>query len=112
MFNGLLAIDGFPRPIGVRGKPFEWKSSGRCLNVWVLFEFGVKESWTKIFDVSLSSETPERSVSFWRNRVLFVQNLDGELVLYNLQTHSKKFVLQIPGNPSFEVVNPKQYMDL
>jgi hypothetical protein len=102
MFNGLLAIVGFPIE-WIMGNGYRrgfWERSSRFLDIWVLFEFGVKESWTKIFHISLSlsSDCPERPLGFWRNRQLFMQNVEGQLVLYDLQTHSKKIVLQIPGD--------------
>jgi hypothetical protein len=68
------------------------------LVIWVLFEFGVKESWTKLINIPVLLNHPEKPLGLWRDRGLIIQNEKGQLVLYDLLTHAKKDVLQIHGN--------------
>jgi F-box interacting protein len=85
VLNGCLTIMGFP---------FEERRSGSSgLVIWVLFEFGVKESWTKLMNLRLSIENPGRPLGLWKNRELIIQNAKGQLILYNLLTHTKKEVV-------------------
>ena len=87
VLNGCLTIMGFPFE-EMRGR-----SSG--LVIWVLFEFGVKESWTNL---PLSIENPGRPLGLWKNRELIIQNAKGQLILYNLLTHTMKEVVSTHRN--------------
>ncbi|XP_059440657.1 F-box/kelch-repeat protein At3g06240-like [Corylus avellana] len=90
VLNGSLTIMGFP---------FEEKRSRSSgLVIWVLFEFGVKESWTKLMNLPLLIENPERPLGLWKNRALIIQNAKGQLILYNLFTHTKKEVVSTCRN--------------
>jgi F-box interacting protein len=90
VLNGCLTIMGFP---------FEERRSGSSgLVIWVLFEFGVKESWTKLMNLRLSIENPGRPLGLWKNRELIMQNAKGQLILYNLLTHTKKEVVSTHRN--------------
>jgi F-box interacting protein len=97
VFNGFVAIMGFPKERVITGAPVcrLWERTSRSLGMWVLFEFGVKDSWTKLIDIPLSLDFPERPLRFWGNRELFMQNAEGQLVLYDLLSHSEKDVLQV-----------------
>jgi F-box interacting protein len=100
VFNGFVAIMGFPKERVITGAPVcrLWERTSRSLGMWVLFEFGVKDSWTKLIDIPLSLDFPERPLRFWGNRELFMQNAEGQLVLYDLLSHSEKDVLQVHRN--------------
>ncbi|GLT54821.1 hypothetical protein SLA2020_279870 [Shorea laevis] len=67
-------------------------SSTPSLVIWILFGFGVNESWTKLINIPLLLDYPERPLGFSRNGELFMQNSEGQLALYDLLTHSKKDV--------------------
>ncbi|XP_059440635.1 F-box protein At3g07870-like [Corylus avellana] len=83
VLNGSLTIMGF-------------RSSG--LVIWVLFEFGVKESWTKLMNLRLSIENPGRPLGLSKNRELIIQNAKGQLILYNLFTHTEKELVSTHRN--------------
>ena len=51
-----------------------------CFNIWVLFEFGVNESWTRLLRIG-GFLGLERPLGFWKNGELFVENREGQLVL-------------------------------
>lgn len=72
-------------------------------DVWVMKEYGVKESWTKLYRIDLA-EGFERVVGFKNGEVLLAfQGLD--LVAYNLETRQAKN-LGIYGTPrSFYIDN-------
>ncbi|XP_059440645.1 F-box/kelch-repeat protein At3g06240-like [Corylus avellana] len=91
VLNGSVTIMGFP---------FEMMTSRSSsgLVIWVLFEFGVKESWTKLMNLRLSIENPGRPLGLWKNRELIIQNAKGQLILYDLLTHSKKEVVSTHRN--------------
>ncbi|XP_059434633.1 F-box/kelch-repeat protein At3g23880-like [Corylus avellana] len=99
VFNGFVAIIGFPKErliTGALGYRL-WERTSRSLGIWVLFEFGVKDSWTKLIDIPLSLDFPEKPLGLWGN-ALFMQNAEGKLVLYDLLSHSEKDVLQFHRN--------------
>ncbi|XP_059440668.1 F-box/kelch-repeat protein At3g06240-like [Corylus avellana] len=92
VLNGFLTIMGL-------GFPFEeMRSRSSGLVIWVLFEFGVKESWTKLMNLQLFIENPGRPLGLWKNRELIIQNAKGQLILYNLFTHTKKEVASTHRN--------------
>ncbi|XP_059440625.1 F-box/kelch-repeat protein At3g23880-like [Corylus avellana] len=92
VLNGSLTIMGFPFEMMRRSR------SSCGLVIWVLFEFGVKESWTKLINLRLSIENPGRPLGLWKNRELIIQNAKGQLILYNLLTHTKKEVVSTHRN--------------
>ncbi|XP_059463525.1 F-box/kelch-repeat protein At3g23880-like [Corylus avellana] len=101
VLNGFVSIVGFPHQrVRSRKRIRGETSTTQCLVIWVLFEFGAEESWTKLINIPLLLDYPERPIGFFRNRELFMQNPEGQLVLYDLLTHSKKDDLQIYGNSS------------
>jgi F-box interacting protein len=100
VLNGCLTIMGFPFE--------ERRSRSSGLVIWVLFEFGVKESWTKLMNLPLSIENPGRPLGLWKNRELIIQNAKGQLILYNLLTHTKKEVVSTHRNTLPSPVFPLQ----
>ncbi|GLT81055.1 hypothetical protein SLA2020_524630 [Shorea laevis] len=99
VLNESLAIVGFPKEsIGFCSKKFpsrkrmHGETSSPSLVIWILFGFGVNESWTKLINIPLLLDYPERPLGFSRNGELFMQNSEGQLLLYDLLTHSKKDV--------------------
>ncbi|XP_065639000.1 F-box/kelch-repeat protein At3g23880-like [Quercus suber] len=65
------------------------------VDIWVLLEFGVKESWNKLFTITAPS-TWRRSLGFWKNGELFIENCYNQLVLYDPFTKIEKN-LQLNG---------------
>jgi F-box interacting protein len=58
------------------------------LGIWVMLEFGVSESWTRLLSIVLPSHL-ERPLGFWKNGELFMQNREGQLVLYDLLSQTE-----------------------
>jgi F-box interacting protein len=58
------------------------------LDIWVMLEFGVSESWTRLLSIDLPSHL-ERPLGFWKNGELFMQNREGQLVLYDLLSQTE-----------------------
>jgi hypothetical protein len=97
VLNGSVAIMGFSQ-------------SDEYLVIWVLLEFGVKESWTKLVNIQVLLDLPKWPLGFQRNQVLILEeeegNEKGQLVFYDLLTHTKNDVLQIHGNERLLQVFP------
>jgi hypothetical protein len=73
------------------------------LEIWVLLEFGVKESWIRFVRIEHPMDL-ERRLGFWKNGKLLMENSEGQLVLYDPFTQTKTN-LQIEGlKESLEVV--------
>jgi len=73
------------------------------LEIWVLLEFGVKESWTRFVSIEIPMDLG-RPLGFWKKGKMFMENSEGQLVLYDPFTQTKNY-LQIEGlKESFEVV--------
>jgi hypothetical protein len=81
-----------------------FSSNPKCdLEIWVLLEFGVKESWTRLATIGLSMDL-ERPLGLWKRGELFMVNSEGQLVLYDPFTQTKKS-LQIHGiDRTFQIV--------
>ncbi|XP_059458052.1 F-box protein At3g07870-like [Corylus avellana] len=86
VLNGCIAMAVFPRASG---------KVNMSLEIWVLLEFGVKESWTLFINIGLPPDL-ERPLRFWKNGELFMENSEGQLVLYDPFTRTRKN-LQIEG---------------
>jgi hypothetical protein len=73
----------------------DWKKK-MYLDIWVMLEFGVRESWTRLLSIKLPLHL-ERPLGFWKNGELFMENRQRQLVLYDLlsQTETK---LQFKGS--------------
>ncbi|XP_059439978.1 F-box/kelch-repeat protein At3g23880-like [Corylus avellana] len=61
----------------------EW--SEVCFDIWLMHKVGVKESWTKLFTVGPSTEI-ERPLGVWKNDTMFLENSEGQPVLYDPST--------------------------
>lgn len=70
------------------------KSGGKLFDIWVLLEFGVKESWTRLLRIEAFPGL-EWPLGFWKNGELFMENGEGELVLYDPFTHTVRNVDQV-----------------
>ena len=66
-----------------------------CFYIWSLLEYGVKESWIKLFTIEplLGIEKP---LGFWKNESFFLRNNEGQLLLYDPSTQ-KITNLQVDG---------------
>ena len=64
-------------------------------DIWVLLEFGVKESWTKLITIDPSLDL-KRPLLFWKSGQIFMENTKGQLVLYDPFTQATKNV-QLDG---------------
>jgi len=53
------------------------------LDIWVMLEFGVSESWTRLLIIELPLHL-ERPLMFWKNGELFMDNSEGQVVLYDI----------------------------
>ena len=65
-------------------------------DIWVLLEFGVKESWTKLITIDPSLDL-KRPLLFWKSGQIFMENTKGQLVLYDPFTQATKNV-QLDGH--------------
>uniref|UniRef100_A0A2N9J4S8 F-box associated beta-propeller type 1 domain-containing protein n=1 Tax=Fagus sylvatica TaxID=28930 RepID=A0A2N9J4S8_FAGSY len=73
--------------------------SETCFDIWLLHEFGVEESWTKLITIGPLTQI-NRPLGFWKNDYsLFLENTDGQLVLYDFSTQEMTD-LHIDGIPS------------
>nr|XP_023929894.1 F-box protein At3g07870-like [Quercus suber]POE88907.1 f-box protein [Quercus suber] len=57
--------------------------------IWVLLEFGVEESWTKLLTIDPSLDL-KRPLLFWKSGQIFMENTKGQLVLYDPFTQTTK----------------------
>ena len=64
-------------------------------DIWVLLEFGVKESWTKLITIDPSLDL-KRPLLFWKSGQIFMENTKGQLALYDPFTQATKNV-QLDG---------------
>ena len=65
-------------------------------DIWVLLEFGVKESWTKLITIDPLLDL-KRPLLFWKSGQIFMENTKGQLVLYDPFTQATKNV-QLDGH--------------
>lgn len=61
---------------------FPSKEQTTFIDIWVLLEFGVTESWIKLFSIGPTMDLG-RPLGFWRNGNLFMENKEGHLVLWD-----------------------------
>jgi F-box interacting protein len=73
-------------------------------DVWLLNEYGVKESWAKLFTLGPFTGI-RKPLGFWKNEIaLFLESSDGRLVVYDSSTKQMSG-LQIDGEPlSLQVI--------
>jgi F-box interacting protein len=62
---------------------FADRKKKKDLEIWVMLEFGVSESWTRLLIIQLPLHF-ERPLRFWKNGELFMENSEGQVVLYDL----------------------------
>jgi F-box interacting protein len=75
--NGSIAMLAFPK-----------EKKEMYLDIWVMLEFGVTESWTRLLSIGLPLHL-ERPLRFWKKGELFMENSEGQLVLYDLFTQTE-----------------------
>lgn len=93
VLNSFVAILVIPHDHEVMRSCFEiWP---HFVDIWVLIEFGAKESWNKLFTITTPS-TWRRPLGFWENGELFIENGNNQLVLYDPFTKIEKN-LQLNG---------------
>ncbi|XP_059456049.1 F-box protein At3g07870-like [Corylus avellana] len=63
--------------------PSEDRKKKMYLDIWVMLEFGVRESWTRLLSIKLPVHL-ERPLGFWKNGELFMENRKRQLVLCDL----------------------------
>ncbi|XP_059458064.1 F-box protein At3g07870-like [Corylus avellana] len=99
-YHQLMELNGY---VAMALFPLSFTNIKMSLEIWVLLEFGVKESWIRFVSIEPPMDL-ERRLGFWKNGKLFMENSEGQLVLYDPFTQTKKN-LQIEGlKESFEVV--------
>jgi F-box interacting protein len=74
----------------------ESKWEGKSFDLWVLLEFGVKESWTQLLRIEAFPGL-EWPLGFWKNGELFMENREGQLVYYDPFTKTVRKV-EADGN--------------
>ena len=85
--RSLMVLNGF---VAMAVYPIIRKKK-ESFSIWVLLEFGVKESWTKLFRIGHYFDL-EWPLCFCKNGELFMENREGELVLYDPFTQTTKNV--------------------
>jgi F-box interacting protein len=79
--KGSVAMFVFP--------PDEFRKKKTYLDIWVMLEFGVRESWTRLLSIRLPLHL-ERPLGFWKNGELFIENSERQLVLYDLLAQTER----------------------
>ncbi|XP_050282538.1 F-box protein At3g07870-like [Quercus robur] len=87
VWRSLMVLNGF---VAMAVHPFRRKKKV-SFSIWVLLEFGVKESWTKLFRIGHYFDL-EWPLCFCKNGELLMENREGELVLYDPFTQTTKNV--------------------
>lgn len=83
---------------------YDGEAGNLSCDVWVMKDYGVKESWTKLYRINLV-EGFEKVVAFWRSGEALLTLKGLELVAYNPETRRTKN-LGIYGTPrSFYIDN-------
>ena len=81
--------------------------------IWVLLEFEVRASWTKLFKIDCSNDI-RILLGFWKNAKIFLDK-KGELVLFDPLTKSIESVHPGQISKELELVQcsvPKEYVEL
>jgi F-box interacting protein len=99
-YHQLMELNGY---VAMALFPLSSANIKMSLEIWVLLEFGVKESWIRFVRIEHPVDL-ERRLGFWKNGKLLMENSEGQLVLYDPFTQTKTN-LQIEGlKESLEVV--------
>ncbi|XP_038725472.1 F-box/kelch-repeat protein At3g06240-like [Tripterygium wilfordii] len=93
IYNGLLAVIVYTR-----------EGPERLVDKWVMIERGVKESWVKQASIGPVPGV-ERPLGFLKNGGLFLEDLEGQLVLYDPSSQQLKNLQPRGGKDSLQVVN-------
>ncbi|KAL6324969.1 hypothetical protein AAG906_019877 [Vitis piasezkii] len=84
VYNEMIALIFYPNTYTDTATATE-----KCFDMWVMSEYGVKESWTRLFTIGAVSGV-ERPLGFWSNGGVFMGSSSGELLLYNHFTQQFK----------------------
>ncbi|KAG2695688.1 hypothetical protein I3843_07G024200 [Carya illinoinensis] len=96
LLNELVAFAISWKAIGEEGSRLWW-------DIWLLNEYGVTESWTKLFRVGPLTGVI-RPLEYWMNDIIFWEKDDEQLALYDPST-KETTNLQIEGESlSFQVI--------
>ena len=90
LWQSLVVLNGFIAMV-----IYSSMSDNLGFDIWVLLEFGVKESWTKLITIDPSLDL-KRPLLFWKSGQIFMENTKGQLVLYGPFTQATKNV-QLDG---------------
>ncbi|KAK8264007.1 hypothetical protein V6Z12_D12G079700 [Gossypium hirsutum] len=78
VWNGRIALVIYPR-----------KGIEKSFQIYVMKEYGVRESWTKILTIGPLTKV-EMPLAFWKNDEILMEGSDGLVVSYNLKTQELK----------------------
>nr|ABR18788.1 class S F-box protein [Nicotiana alata] len=82
VMNDSLTLISYPYP------GCEIDSAIDFMEVWVLKEYGVNESWSKNYTITpLAIESP---LAIWKDRLLLLQSISGHLISYDLNSGEVK----------------------
>nr|ABR18786.1 class S F-box protein [Nicotiana alata] len=80
--NESLTLICYPSPDS------EIDQTQNTMDIWIMMEYGVNESWTKKYIISpLPIESP---LTIWRDHLLLLQSKTGQLISYNLRSNEVK----------------------
>ncbi|KAL6137953.1 hypothetical protein ACLB2K_063242 [Fragaria x ananassa] len=95
VLNGLLSL--VPRNNG----PIDDESD----SVWIMKEYGMAESWTKLFCIDIQGQAIRRVISFTKNGEVTLHNDLGEPVSYESDTQQSRDLQYVVGKR----FSPKMY---
>ncbi|XP_047309394.1 F-box protein CPR1-like [Impatiens glandulifera] len=94
---------------------YDTSVSNRYTDIWLMNEYGVKESWTKQYTINFDEPLVQhlcKPITFWKymdkeeeEDELFIQNVDGKLISINLVTN-KITNFELYGIPSSMMIVP------
>lgn len=87
---------------------YYYKERERCFDMWVMREYGIEESWTKIFTVGPFTGVVERPVGYSKKGEVFLQNKNGQLIRYDPWTNEIKNIGIPHPKHSFQVISYKE----
>nr|XP_023896693.1 F-box/kelch-repeat protein At3g06240-like isoform X1 [Quercus suber] len=97
--NMMVALVG--DKLGLVPGNFNLWSSKACYSVWVMKEYGLAESWTKLYNIRIGPDL-ENVVGFAKNEVIV--NKYGTLLSYNPRKRER-------SDPGIEALSTSFYMD-
>ncbi|XP_048324666.2 F-box/kelch-repeat protein At3g23880-like [Ziziphus jujuba] len=87
--------------------PVVSRSENRTFEIWVLGEYGVKESWKKLFTIGTLPRRISQVLGFWEDGKVLVQTYCG--TKFSPQTHKATYVKRLL---LFDVLNPTQRLQI